>query len=431
MPERPSILHIICHDLGQHLQCYGRPDVSSPNLGRLAAEGVRFARCYTASPPCSPARGCLMTGLYAHSNGQVGLTHRGFPLPEDEKTIVDHLNAAAYLTANIGFQHERVDPRRNRYQVDDHESDHCEVVAAKAAAFLDARKGSPEVPFYLNAGFSEVHLPFTRPEYAAEEPGSVAVPPWLPDNQGVREELARFNGAIRFMDQAVGVILAALDRSGLDRTTLVLFTTDHGMAFPRAKGMLYDPGIGTALIMRMPRGEGRRGLAISHLISSIDIAPTLLAATGTPPPDRIQGRSFLGLLTAADYAPRDCVFAEKNYHDCYDPIRCIRTDRYKYIRNFETRPKIILASDMKRSSASHQMWPWAPQARDAEELYDLGSDPCEMTNLASRPDCASVRADLARQLERWMVDTGDPLLNGPVPAPPGARVNPPDLLGSV
>lgn len=426
MLHTPSILHIICHDLGQHLHCYGRPDVSSPHLDELAAEGVRFEHCFTASPPCSPARGCLMTGRYAHSDGQIGLTHRGFPLPEDEQTIVDYLNAAGYLTANIGLQHERMDPLKNRYQIDDHQSNRCEVVAQKTATFLHARKSSSQVPFYLNAGFSEVHLPFTRAEYIPDKPESVAVPGWLPDNQGVREELARFNGAIRFMDQAVGVILEALDRSGLDRTTLVVFTTDHGMAFPRGKGMLYDSGTGTALIMRMPRGEGRAGLAVTHLLSSIDIAPTLLEAAGAGSSDHIQGRSFLGVLTGAGYERRDCVFAEKNYHDCYDPIRCVRTDRYKYIRNFETRPKIILASDMKRSSASAEMWPWARQQRDAEELYDLLADPYEMTNLASRPEFDTVRARLAQRLERWMVNTRDPLLNGPIPAPPGARVDPPD-----
>ena len=426
--SQPNILHIICHDLGRHLHCYGRPDVSSPHLDQLAAEGIRFGNCFSASPPCSPARGCIMTGRYAHSNGQIGLAHRGFELPEREQTIADCLNAAGYLTANIGLQHERVDPVKNRYQTDDHESNHCEVAAQKAAAFLAERRGTPAPPFYLNVGFSEVHLPFTRPEYIADHPDRVSIPPWLPDNQGVREELARFNGAIRFMDEAVGLILRALDRAGLDQSTLVMFTTDHGMAFPRAKGMLYDPGIGTALVMRLPRGEGGRGLVRPHLLSSVDIAPTLLEAAGIPPPERIQGRSFLGLLTGDDYEPRDRVFAEKNYHDCYDPIRGIRTDRYKYLRNFETRPKIILASDMKRSSASDVMWPWAKEARDAEELYDLHADPGEMRNLAGRPEWETLRAGLAQQLHQWMVQTCDPLLSGPMAAPPGARVDPPDLL---
>jgi len=427
MPSRLNILHIICHDLGQHLHCYGRPDVSSPNLDRLAAQGVRFTRCFTASPPCSPARGCIMTGRYAHTIGQVGLAHRGFALPEEEQTLVDYFNAAGYLTANIGVQHERADPLKNRYQVDDHESGHCEVVARKAVAFLGDRARDQVAPFYLNVGFHEVHLPFTRPEYVPDDPALVCVPPWLPDNRGVREELARFNGAIRFMDAAVGDILDALDRTALSRNTLVMFTTDHGMAFPRAKGTLYDPGIGTALMMRMPAGEGRTGVAATELVSSIDIAPTLLAAAGIQPSRQIQGISFLRLLTGEVGGFRDCVFSEKNYHDSYDPIRAVRTDRYKYIRNFECRRKIVLASDIKRSPGSAEMWPWANEPRPMEELYDLEADPYEMENLADRPALARVWDELSRRLNGWMVETADPLLEGPVPAPPGARVDPPDL----
>jgi arylsulfatase A-like enzyme len=427
MAERLNILHIICHDLGRHLNCYGRPDVPSPTLDRLASEGVRFENCFAASPPCSPARGSLMTGRYAHTNGQVGLCHRGFPLPDNERTITDYLNDAGYLTANIGFQHERDDPLANRYQYNDQRSRDSETVASNAAAFLQAQAGRSGRPFYLNAGFSEVHLPFTRPVYTPDDPSAVSVPAWLPDNRGVREELARFNGAIRWMDQSVGVILDALRDSGLDRTTLVMFTTDHGMAFPRAKGTLYTPGIGVTLIMRMPEGRGRRGVVREELISSIDIAPTLLEAAGAPPAEAIQGRSFLGLLTGGGYEPRDAVFAEKNYHDCYDPVRSVRTRWYAYLRNFEPRPKIILSSDLRRSSASDEMWPWASEPRDGEELYDLEADPYEMTNLAARPELAAVKAELSRRVDQWMTDTDDPLLRGPVPASPGARVDPPDL----
>lgn len=426
MAQQVNLLHIICHDLGRHLRCYGRADVPSPNLDRLASEGVRFANCFTVSPPCSPARGALMTGRYAHSNGQVGLSHRGFELPEHARTIVDYLNQAGYLTANIGLQHERKDPTKNRCQHDDHESNYCEVVADKAVAFLEQQAKQAGPPFYLNAGFFEVHLPFDRPEYTAGDPARVSVPGWLPDNEGVRRELARFNGAIRFMDQAVGSILAGLERTGLSENTLVMFTTDHGMAFPRAKGMLYDPGIGVALMMRMPPGRGPQGLAVHDIISSIDIAPTLLEAAGVSVPETIQGRSFFGLLTAGAYEPRLSVFAEKNYHDSYDPIRCVRTGRLKYLRNFERRRRIVLASDQKRSSAAQEMWPWAQRAREPEELYDLESDPYEMTNLAGQPDTTAILADLRDQVDRWMEETGDPLLAGPVAAPEGARVDPPD-----
>jgi arylsulfatase A-like enzyme len=239
----------------------------------------------------------------------------------------------------------------------------------------------------------------------------------------VREELGRFNGAIRFMDEAVGRILAGLAAAGLDDDTLVMFTTDHGMAFPRAKGMLYDAGLETALMIRMPAGEGRSGVVAEELVSSVDIVPTLLEAVGLAIPEAVQGGSFLGVLTGGEHRRRERVFAEKNYHDCYDPIRCVRTARHKYIRNYEVRRKIVLASDMKRSAASQEMWPWAEEARPEEELYDLSADPHEMENLAGRREAESVRAELARRLEEWMVETEDPLLRGPVAAPAGARVD--------
>jgi arylsulfatase A-like enzyme len=427
MKSAPNILHIICHDLGRHLGCYGRPEVRSPNLDRLAGEGVKFENCFTASPPCSPARGCLMTGRYAHCTGQIGLSHRGFPLPEEEPTLVDYLNEAGYLTANLGVQHERRDPRKNRYRVNDQASPYCEVAAAKAADFLAGRARSAGEPFYLNVGFFEVHLPFTREVYAPGDPAEVAVPGWLPDNRPVREELARFHGAISFMDEAVGVIVGALEAAGLEEETVVMFTTDHGMAFPRAKGMLYDPGIGVALIIRMAGGEGRAGAAAGELVSSIDVAPTLLELAGVARPEAMQGRSFLGLLRGERHEEREFVFSEKNYHDCYDPIRGLRSRRYKYLRNFEPRPRILLATDMKRSPASEEMWPWAKEPRPREELYDLERDPYEMENLAGGPEMGELKARLSAQLERWMEESDDPLRRGPVPAPAGAKVDPPDL----
>lgn len=424
MPDRLNILQIVPHDLGKHLHCYGRPDVSSPNLDRLAAEGLRFDRCFTASAPCSPGRACIQSGRYAHSNGQIGLTHRGFDLPEKELTITDHLNQAGYLTANIGFQHERKDPTRNRYQHLDLESQWCEVVAEKVAEFLAAQARRGDRPFYLNAAFREVHLPFDREVYFGIDPAEADVPPWLPDNQWVRQELALIAGSARWMDQAVGVMLDALARTGLDRNTLVLFVTDHGIAFPRAKAMLYDPGIETALIMRLPEAFGRSGVICEELISNVDIAPTLLDLVGAPTPDAIQGRSFRGLLAGEPYAPREEIFSEKNYQDIYDPIRCVRTARHKYVRNYEKRTRVTISMDqIWESTATLEMWPWASEWRPEEELYDLQSDPYEMTNLAERPEMGEVLEEMRGRLRAWMVETEDPLLTGRVPAPEGAQVD--------
>ena len=418
---KPNILYIIPHDLGQQLNCYEDKSVSSPHLDKLAEQGVRFENNFCNSTPCSPSRGCIMTGRYAHSNGLMGLANRGpdamrdWSLPEEEKTIVDYLNEAGYHSYNFGHQHERRDPSKNRYNYCDPSEYHCELVAEKVVEFLQA--GALEnQPFYLNAGFSEVHLPFNRPEYRQDKPEEVYVPGYLPDNKYVREELANFHGSIRFMDEAVGKIIQALDKSKLKDNTVVIFTTDHGIAFPRAKSTLYDPGIKTALIMRFPQRMVKNGV-YQKLINNIDLTPTLLEMIGIDIPGKIQGRSFYKLLTGGDYEENQYIFAEKNYHDKYDPIRCIRTEQYKYIRNFEKRKNLELPKDIQRSIASRQLLKEANDPRSEEELYDLKKDPPELNNVVDHPDYQKIKKELSTRLQEWMQETDDPLLKGKVKPP--------------
>jgi len=416
--HRPNILHFICHDLGQELHCYGNPTVESPRLDALAAEGVRFSRFFAASTPCSPSRGCIMTGRYAHSTGLIGLVNRGWDLPDREKTLVDHLNEAGYETWHFGLQHERKDPARNRYahEIGAGRPVWIEAAGADVIRFLgsaDARRG----PWYLNIGTFEVHLKFNRPLYVAADPAKVHVPSYLPDDPDVRLELARFHGAIRFMDLWIGHLLDALDRTGLREDTAFLFTTDHGAAFPRAKSTLYDSGIGTALIGRFPERLGVRPGTCGALLSNIDLAPTLLEMVGAPVPPEVQGRSFWPLLAGRPCEPRAEVYSEKSFHDRYDPMRCIRTDRYKYIRSFENVPNLPLPKDILDSIASRPLRPDALQPRPPEELYHLEADPGEEHNRAADPALRAVRDRLASRLEAWMRDTGD-FLPGPMPPPP-------------
>jgi len=416
-PDKPNIVFLICHDLGQQLGCYGDPTVRSPVLDELASQGALFPHYFGASTPCSPSRGCIMTGRYAHSNGLIGLVNRGWDLPTEERTIVDYLNEAGYCTLQFGLQHERKDPNANRYAEYRGGPIWCEVVADRVAAFL-TREAADRQPFYLNAGFYEVHLPFDRPGYEPDDPQRVYIPGFLPDDPDVRLELARFHGAIKFMDASIGKILEALQASGLDRNTVVIFTTDHGMAFPRAKSTLYDPGIGTALIMRFPPSWGIQG-EYPQLLSNIDLTPTLLEMVGAPVPPAVQGRSFWPLLCGGQYAPRTEIFSEKNFHDCYDPIRCIRTDRYKYIRSFADGPDLPLPSDIQASIASNHLAGKPARPRPQEELYDLREDPWEQNNLAGSPEMASIQQDLKARLWAWMQQTDDPILEGkPLPYPP-------------
>jgi len=416
--HRVNILQFICHDLGRELGCYGNASIRSPHIDALAAEGVRFAHHYGASTPCSPARGCQMTGRYAHCNELIGLVNHGWDTPARERTIVDYLNDAGYSTYHFGFQHERRDPADNRYTHEHNGPGGCHQAGAELIDFL-ASDAAKDGPWYANIGTGEVHLPFDRDIYTFADPAEVDVPPYLPDNADVRLELARFHGAVRFMDDWIGKIVEALAAAELTERTVVIFTTAHGAAFPRAKSTLYDAGIGTALIVRFPAKMGVAAGVCEQLISNIDVTPTLLEMIGREVPEAVEGRSFWPLLTGGDDAGRTEIFSEKNFHDCYDPTRCVRTQRYKYIRSFEPErvPRFTMPADIRRSIASNTLRPDAGDPRPAEELYDLHADPDENVNLAADPAHKAVRDELADKLETWMRDTGD-FLPGPMPTPP-------------
>lgn len=414
---RPNILEIICHDLGRELPCYGRKAVEAPNLDRLAATGVVFTGHYASSTPCSPARGCLMTGRYAHESGLVGLAHKGWNYNEGERTLAHELADAGYRTLLFGYQHERKDdPAAIGYREAWTDSRDAHEVAGRAEAFF-RNEAARAAPFYLNCGFFEVHWAWDDPKYEPADPKAVEVPGYMPDAEPVRAGLARFYGSIQYMDAAVGRILDALEASPVAPDTLVVFTTDHGIAFPRAKGTLYDPGVGTAMIARLPGGAA--GARVSALVESIDLAPTLLELAGAAVPARMRGASFLPALRGEAFGGKDAVFLEKNYHDWYDPIRAVRTRTHKLVRSFrEGVVRVPLSTDIARSRAARALRPDALAPRPPEEIYDLESDPAEETNRVNDPTLGDVRDELRGRLGRWMRQTSDFLLTGEAPPPP-------------
>ena len=415
---RPNFVYFICHDLGRHLACYGDETVPSPNLDAMAGSGVRFTHFFAASTACSPARGCLMTGRHAHEQGLMGLVNRGWDYAGRPRTTVHDLNDAGYFTQLIGLQHESPALEKLGYQGVWSESARADRVADKAVEFLGSRSPA-DGPFFLSLATGEVHLPFDHGRYQFDDPAEVALPAFLPDNQINRRQMGMFHGAIRFMDQHFGRILAALDDSPLGAGTIVVFTTDHGMAFPRAKSTLYDPGIGVAMIVRMPPGAGRGGQVRDELLSGIDLRPTLCELAGVPVGGEVSGRSFAPLLTGGDYRPREEIFSEKNFHKIFDPIRCVRTREYKYIRNFRDVPQLILPLDVEKAFPPESLRPDCAAPRAAEELYELGSDAGEEKNLTGCPERAAAAAELRRRLDEWMERTGDPILSDrDIPYPP-------------
>jgi arylsulfatase A-like enzyme len=406
------------HDLGTRLGCYGYGSVNSPNLDSLAASGVRFTRSFATAPFCSPSRGAMYTGKYTHVNGLMGNVNLGWELPASNTTIARALGKAGYETFLLGYQHEAREERIPDlgFGSADMAGGRSRKVAPRVAAFLRERAGSP-APFFLQTGFFEVHRPFDK-GYEPEDPAKVSVPEWLADTPGAREDLSHYDGCVRDMDAGVGMILEALEESGLAGNTMVIFTTDHGSPFPRAKGTLYDAGINTSLLVRWPAGFGG-GRVLDEMIGNVDLFPTVLEAAGAEIPDDIQGRSFLPLLQGREYAERTEVFAEANVHET-DPKRAIRTARHKLIHNLLPGPSILLADSegslTRRDYGNDHLRP-----RPEFELYDLVADPTERNNLAGREEHAAVQRELAGRLRQISEETGDPALKGPVPRPPGER----------
>ena len=416
---RPNLLFIITHDTGQHLGCYGHGSVETPNLDRLASEGIRFDRYYCTAPQCSPSRGSIITGRFPHVNGLMGLVNRGWNLPNEEATMPLLLREAGYDTHLFGFQHEKQDARDlgccYNWISERGERPMVANIGPQVEAFLrDPARQAAERPFFAMVGFSETHRPFEG--YGESDPATVEIPPYLPDHPAVRKDLAQFEGCVRTMDAGVGWILQALAEADLADDTLVVYTTDHGIAFPRAKCNLYEAGLLTALLMRWPQGfAGER--THSELLSNVDLLPTLLDIAGAPIPDNLNGRSFGGLLTASDYEPRTEIFAEKTWHDKYDPMRGIRTERYKYIRSYDPHDLVDMPVDIFKGPSGQAVKDRWKAKRPRDMLFDLDTDPLEERNLADDPAHADTLRDLSERLDVWMASTSDPMLEGHV-APP-------------
>jgi N-sulfoglucosamine sulfohydrolase len=415
----PNILYLNSHDTGRYVQPYGHA-IPTPNIQWLADQGVMFRNAFCAAPSCSGSRAALLTGEYCHNNGMMGLAHRGWSMYDYGHHMVRTLSAAGYSTGLIGEQHVSADPQvlgyDTVYEIPDTNA------SSVAPAAITALSSGLEEPFFLSVGFFETHRSFFAPSSVRDRVYSLP-PPFLPDTQEIRQDVAAYKASARALDHAVGAVLNKLNETGLDRNTLVICTTDHGLAFPTAKASLLDRGIGVMLILRGAGFDG--GYALDELVSHIDVFPTVCDVAGIEPPPWLQGRSLVPLVRGEE--PPDArreIFSELTYHAAYEPQRAIRTGRFKYIRRFDDYPYPVLANcDDSPSKDAYLTRGWAERTVSREALHDLFFNPGEGRNVIDEPEYAEVSRDLRERLERWMVETNDPLLDGPVPAPPGALIN--------
>lgn len=423
--NRPNLIFITTHDTGRHLGCYGVETVHTPSLDSLARQGVRFTSFFAASALCSPSRGVAMTGRWPQRNGMLGLCHGAYRwrLNDGEKHLSHLLHDAGYYTALIGHQHETTDVDKQLcfdrvgrdFYPNTWEHIHAEDVAAEASEFLHSQAASRS-PFYLQLGFFETHRPFGFGAKLPDTGKGVYVPPYLKDTEKARAELALFQGNVRAMDAAVGRVLDALRDAGLEDNTVVVYTVDHGLDFPRAKATLYDPGIEIALLVRWPGGGTAAGHTCDDLLGNVDLVPTILDLMDIDAPDNLDGSSFADVLRGGSRGdPREYHFSMMQGHGKGSEIRAVRTKTHKLIRNFEVRsvpvPPVVVNDSDHYTGANRYIS--APPV----ELYDLTADPLEANNLVDEPSHQELRSTLDEKLWAWLERVDDPILKGPIATP--------------
>ena len=337
-PRRDNVLIVHWHDLGRYLGVYGHADVSSPRLDQLAAEGILFTRAHATAPLCSPSRGSLFTGRYPQNNGLVGLAHHGWEYRSGVRTLPHILSESGWYTALFGMQHETSYPSRLGFEEFDVSNSYCEYVVEHATRWL---LDPPKRPFLLTAGFFETHRPYPRDRYEPADADDVAVPDYLPDTDEIRQDLAEFYGSIAVADAAVGQLLDTLTATGLDRTTWVVFMTDHGPALPRAKSTLYDAGTGIAMIVRPPRECRAEPKVYDELFSGVDLLPTLLELLRADIPPEVDGISHArNLLTARK---RQQAGAHRGIH-LEDVSRFVRSDSWHSDKGIQLHRELCVAA---------------------------------------------------------------------------------------
>lgn len=427
MSDRPNILYLHSHNSGKYIQPYGHA-VSTPNMQKLAEEGVLFRNAFCAHPTCSPSRASLLTGQFPHNNGMIGLAHRGFRISDYSQLITFTLKKAGYTTILSGLRHISNDDSVLGYDKILGDFSTAEITACD---FLNQK---PKEPFFLDVGFFENHLR-GRTGYFHEDgpkgdPRYVVPPACLPDLPEIREQWADYCVSANRLDFKIGQVLECLKKNGLAEKTLVICVTDHGLQFPFHMCNLTDHGISTYLILRGPEGFSG-GRVLNSMVTHLDLYPTLCDLAGTETPPFAQGKSLLPLVNNSVKDLHKEIFSEIDFHASYEPQRCVRTSRWKYIKRFDGRSAPVLPntddSPSKRLLLEHG---WRDVPLPQEQLYDLILDPVERNNLASHPEYQSSLNDMRAKLSSWMASSSDPFRSGSISAPEGATHNDPDHLSN-
>ncbi len=423
--ERPNILWITCEDISPNLGCYGDAYAVTPNLDRLARQGVRYTNAFATIGVCAPARSTIITGVYPPSIGTQHMRCEG-NLPESIQCFTQYLRDAGYYCTNnvktdYNFKYDK--------SAWDESSNKAHWRNRK-----DASQPFFSVFNYTSCHESQIRLPENQyqkrtADFTAEErhdPSKAPIPPYHPDQPAVRKDWARYADMITYMDKQVAEILRQLEEDGLADDTIVIYYSDHGAGMPRSKRWLYDSSTRVPFIVRFPErylalAPAQPGTTTDRLISFVDLAPTALSLAGVPIPDYMQGKAFLG---DQQTEPRRYVYGFRDRMDeRYDMLRSVYDGRYRYIRNYMPHLPWFHHQYISYMYEMPTMRVWqrladagklsGPPAvfmalsKPTEELYDTQADPFEVKNLADSPEHQEVLQRLRKEHRRWMTEIVD------------------------
>ena len=437
---RPNIVLMVVEDLSLRIGAFGDPVARTPNIDRLAREGVRYTEIFTASGVCAPSRAALITGMHPSSITAQHMRSRSYSWddasgrtgyfatpPAHVKAFPELLRAAGYYTTNNAKTDYQIGSPFTIWDENGPEAHWTNASAGQPFFAMYSQTATHESGLFDPNSISEAYrssagaLQALAQQRAAlsqrTRPEDVVVPPYYPDTPTVRADIARQYDNVQVMDAWVGERMEELRRAGVLENTIVIWTTDHGDGLPRGKRSLYDSGLHVPTIIRFPDGRGA-GTSDMRLISFVDLAPTILAMAGVPAPPPLHGIDVLQPLSHG----QEQVFAARDRLDEWpDLSRAVRTPEFKYIRNeypdapfylpLAYRENVPMMAEMRRLASEGKLSPlqasYFRTPRLPEELYDLRADPHEINNLADDPAYGSVKAKLAGVLAAWRARIGD------------------------
>ena len=417
--ESPNIVIVLADDMGwRDSGAYGNPDAKTPNIDRLAAEGMKFNLVFTATAMCAPTRQQLYTGLYPVHSG--AYPQNSF-VKKGTRSLPHYFLDLGYRVGITGKRHYAPAEAFPFESLNSPDTEHDKELPEmdRVREFVER---DPEQPFFLVVASRQPHTPWNKGEMHYD-PASLQIPGDMPDTAETRTALAAYYREVSDFDAELGHVMAAVDEAGLAQETLFIFTSEQGAMLPGSKWTLYDNGVRTAFVARWP-GVVEPGSETDALVAYVDVVPTLVEAAGGVAPD-VDGASFLPVLKGLSTRHRDLVYGvHTSIGICNGseyPIRSVRDARYKLILNGNATQEFRNNITVRDPADYYESWRQAGEAgnafaaerhvayrvRPAVEFYDLETDPWELNNLADEPDHATEIARLRQALDTWLGEQGD------------------------